>query len=76
MLCLKRYPGETIVINNGEIVITVIDVKFGFTRLGIEAPRQVTVHRGEVQDRINRGEPNGGTVARREDPLSTQGEEK
>jgi len=51
MLTLTRRPGERIAIGSS-IVVTVVEVSRGRVRLGIEAPRQLAVHRGEVVDRI------------------------
>lgn len=54
MLVLSRHRNESIVINNGEIVITVVEIRGDKVRLGVEAPKDVPVHRSEVQDAINR----------------------
>jgi carbon storage regulator len=51
MLVLSRRAQETIVIN-GNIRITVVWIGHDRVRLGIEAPRDVTVHRQEVAARI------------------------
>lgn len=53
MLVLSRKRDEQIVIGDG-IVITVVEVRGDKVRLGIAAPREVTVHRGEVYDAIQR----------------------
>lgn len=55
MLVLTRKPGEKIVIDQN-IEITVIEVRGGKIRLGIEAPKDVPVHRGEVMEAIRRQE--------------------
>ena len=47
MLVLSRKPDEQIVIGDG-IVITVVDIRGDKVRLGIEAPRDVSVHRKEI----------------------------
>lgn len=47
MLVLSRRLGESIVIGN-DVVVTVLDVKGDQVRLGIDAPRDVQVHREEV----------------------------
>ena len=47
MLVLSRKRNERIVIN-GNIVITVVDVRGDKVRLGIEAPTEIPVHREEV----------------------------
>ena len=52
MLVLSRKADETIVIDGGRIVITMIGYRNGKVRLGIDAPQHVTVHRGEVQAAI------------------------
>jgi carbon storage regulator len=50
MLVLARRLGEQIVID-GNIVLTVVEVKGEQVRLGIKAPPSVTVDRKEVHDR-------------------------
>lgn len=55
MLVLSRRPNESIVIND-KIVITVIEIRGDKVRLGIEAPRDVPVHRSEVYSAIQRAE--------------------
>lgn len=63
MLVLSRKRDEWITLNNGEIRICVIDVRRnGAVRLGIEAPDYVTVHRQEVQDRINAEESHADEI--------------
>jgi len=52
MLVLSRKKGERIVIGDN-IVVTVTDVRDGKVRLGVEAPREVPVHRKELYDKIN-----------------------
>ena len=51
MLVLSRKRSESIVINEN-IVITVVEVRGDKVRLGIEAPREVPIHRSEVHDGI------------------------
>jgi len=51
MLVLSRKESESIVIA-GEIVVTVIDIRGGRVRLGIEAPKDVAVNRREVHEAI------------------------
>ena len=58
MLVLSRKPNETIVIN-GNIEITVVSVDRGKVRLGIKAPKDVPVHRLEVQEAIQKGQESG-----------------
>jgi carbon storage regulator len=53
MLVLSRMRGEEILIGN-DITIVVVEVRNGKVRLGIEAPKDVPVHRREVYDAICR----------------------
>ena len=51
MLVLTRKAGESIVIGS-EIRVTVLELQGRQIRLGIEAPSDISVHRGEVYERI------------------------
>lgn len=53
MLILTRKKDESIVIGN-DIVIKVVDVEEGRVRLGISAPGDVSIHRYEVYEAIQR----------------------
>ena len=53
MLVLSRRAEEAIVINN-DITIVVVEIRGDKVRLGVEAPREVPVHRREVYDAIQR----------------------
>jgi carbon storage regulator len=53
MLVLSRQRDESIIIGDN-IVITVVDVRGDKVRLGIEAPREVSVHRREIYEAIQR----------------------
>jgi len=53
MLILSRQRDESIMIDDN-IVITVVDIRGDKVRLGIEAPKEVPVHRKEVYDAIQR----------------------
>jgi carbon storage regulator len=52
VLVLTRKAGEQIVIGN-DITITLIEVRGGDVRIGIDAPRSVTVHRAEVLEAVS-----------------------
>src|SRR6266478_3316087 len=52
MLVLSRKKNESIIINDN-IVVTVIEIRGDKVRLGIEAPKDVTVHRREVYEAIH-----------------------
>lgn len=54
MLVLSRRPLESIVINE-DIRITVVEIGHGKIRLGIEAPRHVSVDRAEVHRAKQKG---------------------
>lgn len=56
MLVLTRRVGESIVIDNN-ITITILGMKGSSVRIGIDAPRDVAVHRAEVQERIQLDHP-------------------
>lgn len=59
MLVLSRKINESIIIND-DIVVTIIEVRGDKVRLGIEAPRDVSVHRREVYEAImNQAKKNG-----------------
>ena len=52
MLILTRRPNETLMIGT-EITVTVLGVKGNQVRIGVNAPKNVTVHREEIFERIN-----------------------
>lgn len=53
MLILTRRVGETVVIGD-EVQVTVLGVKGNQVRLGVNAPRDVSVHRQEIYERIQK----------------------
>ena len=53
MLVLSRKKNESIVINN-DITVVVVEIRGDKVRLGVEAPKEVPVHRREVYDAIKR----------------------
>ncbi len=60
MLVLSRKKNESIVIND-DIKVVVVEIRGDKVRLGVEAPKEVPVHRREVYDAIKRSE-NGETA--------------
>ncbi len=59
MLVLSRKKNESIVINN-DITIVVVEIRGDKVRLGVEAPKEVPVHRREVYEAIRRHDPHIG----------------
>jgi carbon storage regulator len=55
MLILTRRVGETVMIGN-DVTVTVLGVKGNQVRIGVNAPKDVAVHREEIYDRIKREE--------------------
>ena len=53
MLILTRRVGETVMIGN-EVTVTVLGVKGNQVRVGVNAPKDVAVHREEIYERIKR----------------------
>lgn len=53
MLILTRRVGETLMVGD-EVTVTVLGVKGNQVRLGVNAPKEVAVHREEIYERIQR----------------------
>ena len=62
MLVLSRKEGESIVIQ-GRIVVSVLKTRAHRVRIGIEAPKDMAVHRREVLEAIMNEEPDERRVA-------------
>ena len=62
MLILTRRVGETVMIGN-DITVTVLGVKGNQVRVGVNAPKEVAVHREEIYERIKREEQAAGGAA-------------
>lgn len=64
MLILTRRVGEDIIIGEDptppekRIEVTVLGIKGGQVRLGIEAPHEISIYRREIQERIDREKNN------------------
>ena len=62
MLILTRRAGETVMIGS-DVTITVLGVKGNQVRLGINAPKDVAVHREEIYERIKSEKASEGAAA-------------
>jgi carbon storage regulator len=64
MLILTRRVGETLMVGD-DVTVTVLGVKGNQVRIGVNAPKDVAVHREEIYERIRKeneaGKPSGGT---------------
>ena len=58
MLILTRRVGETLMIGD-EVTVTVLGVKGNQVRIGVNAPKEVAVHREEIYDRIRKEQEAG-----------------
>jgi carbon storage regulator len=63
MLVLSRKKNESIIIND-DITIVVVEIRGDKVRLGVEAPKEVPVHRNEVYEAIrrNQSQANGPAI--------------
>ncbi len=62
MLILTRRVGETLMIGD-DVTVTVLGVKGNQVRIGVNAPRDVAVHREEIYERIRHEKTQAGDSA-------------
>ena len=60
-MILTRRVGETLMIGD-DVTVTVLGVKGNQVRIGVNAPKDVAVHREEIYDRIRKENAGGGSV--------------
>ncbi|NOY77248.1 MAG: carbon storage regulator CsrA [Calditrichaeota bacterium] len=73
MLVLTRKSGESLMIGE-TIVITVIEVRGGQVKIGVEAPREIAVYRKELLEKIRKENVEAGKIQKKDKKITSLAE--
>lgn len=71
MLILTRRVGETLMIGD-DVTVTVLGIKGNQVRIGINAPKEIAVHREEIYERIKNEQGDETTAAEPVEPVENE----